>query len=520
MNSFQEKYPLTLSFLDPDVRDTVLKKSGQSIRLDEFPDFLEEQHGLPAFLPDLARLESARHRVESSRLPSPDEIDDFQLNPTLEVVHSSWKFSPLLEAEGQEPSPPQPDEEWLVLRKDPVSKETVISSATPAQLLAVKILAEDLSPEAAAAGGDVPVGKIDRALWAAADTGILLTPGSRISRSFTPPKDDKEEIIQKVDIFTIQWHITHACDLHCRHCYDRSKRSPLTREQGLGILRELRNFCRDRHVRGHVCFTGGNPFMSPHFFGLYRQAAELGFSTSILGNPVSRENLERLKKIQLPGYFQVSLEGLAEHNDWMRGEGHFWRTLDFLEILKAAGISSTVMLTLTRDNLNQVLPLARLLEGKSDHFTFNRLSPVGEGADLLLPARKEYIEFLEEYVDAFPEIAPLGYKDNLINIALEKKGRKLFDGCTGYGCGAAFNFITILPDGEAHACRKFPSPIGNVLTDGIAGVYDSPSAARYRQGPEECRGCSLRPVCGGCMAITSGFGMDIFRDKDPFCFRN
>ena len=33
--------------------------------------------------------------------------------------------------------------------------------------------------------------------------------------------------------------------------------------------------------------------------------------------------MRRLLNIQLLGYYQVSLEGLWEHNDSMRGAGHF-----------------------------------------------------------------------------------------------------------------------------------------------------------------------------------------------------
>ncbi|NDY43751.1 hypothetical protein G3N55_13020, partial [Dissulfurirhabdus thermomarina] len=41
------------------------------------------------------------------------------------------------------------------------------------------------------------------------------------------------------------------------------------------------------------------------------------------------------------------------------------------------------------------------------------------------------------------------FKDNLLNALLHREGLPLSDGCTGYGCGAAFNFIALLPDGEA-----------------------------------------------------------------------
>ena len=46
----------------------------------------------------------------------------------------------------------------------------------------------------------------------------------------------------------------------------------------------------------------------------------------------------------------------------------------------------------------------------------------------------------------------LGYKDNLLNVVLHERGLAPLGGCTGFGCGAAFNFVhTILPDGEVHA---------------------------------------------------------------------
>lgn len=58
----------------------------------------------------------------------------------------------------------------------------------------------------------------------------------------------------------------------------------------------------------------------------------------------------------------------------------------------------------------------------------------------------------------------MGLKDNLFNLVLAEGGEAPFGGCTGNGCGAAFNFVTLLSDGEVHACRKFPSPLGISFT--------------------------------------------------------
>jgi selenobiotic family peptide radical SAM maturase len=292
----------------------------------------------------------------------------------------------------------------------------------------------------------------------------------------------------------------------------------LSLSQSLDVLKELQAFCRSKQVTGHISFTGGNPFLYPDFFQVYQAASEAGFSLAILGNPVSRGQLERILAIRTPDFFQVSLEGLPEHNDTIRGEGHFERTLGFLSLLKEVGIYSMVMLTLTRENLPQVLPLAEILREKTEAFFFNRLSQVGEGARLRLPDPKDFQAFLKSYLEAMKENPLLGLKDNLFNILLDQEGREPFGGCAGYGCSAAFNFLTLLPDGEVQACRKFPSPIGHILKNSLLALYDSQAAQRYRAGSAACAPCPIRPVCGGCLAVAHGLGLNIFEDRDPFCF--
>ncbi len=146
-------------------------------------------------------------------------------------------------------------------------------------------------------------------------------------------------------------------------------------------------------MSGQVSFTGGNPFLHPNFFDFYRAAAQLGFGSIILGNPVAEAKLEELLVIGKPLYYQVSLEGLEKHNDEIRGPGNFLRVLRFLETLRQFDIPAMVMLTLTRANLRQVLPLAEMLRPLADGFNFNRLALFGEGAQLELPEPEEYAVF-------------------------------------------------------------------------------------------------------------------------------
>jgi len=477
------------------------------------------QHGAPAYLPDLAWAELARHRMQTLNLSvEPGDLQDYQINPDLILLPVAWKS--LLSLLAGEEVTPQRGNELLLFWKAPRTGEYRESVASATELLALKVVADQLDPLAVAKECRRPVGVIDAAIDAAVEKGLLQAPTSTLLRSTNefPARQPVPDAYRVAEVFTLQWHITHRCDLHCRHCYDRSRREDVDLASGLDILDQMRAFCRSHHVRGQVSFSGGNPFLHPDFIGLYRGAVDRNLTPAILGNPVSAAVLDEIMQITKPVFFQVSLEGLPAHNDRIRGEGSFAAVMDFLDLLRSRQVYSMVMLTLTKANLDQVLPLAELLRDRVDLFTFNRLAMVGEGARLASVEPSAYQAFLGEYLKARRSNPAIALKDSLLNIGLEADGLDLFGGCTGYGCGAAFNFVSLLPDGEVHACRKFPSLIGNLREQSLDEIYHSEIARAYRKGCCECDDCRLRSVCGGCLAVTYGYGLDPLKERDPACF--
>jgi selenobiotic family peptide radical SAM maturase len=481
-----------------------------------------DEKSFPAFLPELARLEEIARSVGGKKTSLPKEVSRPSANPTIQIIESSWtNLASLLNPhQNSTAAPPLRADERVLLWYNPFTDSVSARRVTDEDLLVLKMVAEEIPHEAVAARGGLPVGALDAALFRAAANGLVLMPPSRIRRDpgIFPRNTGIPDHYLSSPSFTLQWHITQACDLHCRHCYDRSSRAETTLAQALRILDDLHTFCGNKNVSGGVSFTGGNPLLHPSFTEIYRAAAERGFSTAILGNPSPGERIAELIAVKRPAFYQVSLEGLREHNDTIRGTGHFDRVLAFLKVLKELNVSSMVMLTLTDRNIDQVLPLAEILRGKADIFHFNRLSLVGEGAHLTLPDARQYRSFLESYLNVARTNPVMGLKDNLFNIIHQNHGDALFGGCTGHGCGAGFNFVSLLADGEVHACRKFPSPIGNIHRRSLAEIYDSDQAHHYRAGSAACRSCTLHPVCGGCLASVHSRKLDVFRDRDPFCF--
>ncbi len=481
---------------------------------------LEKVAGLthPEWLPELARLELACQQAMNIPLPLPGNLDGLTINPSLQLIPVHWTrlLTLLTFAKKQDMERVEAGDELILIWCDPLNKNLRYETALPDHLLALKMITEEISPETVAHLTGLTIAQFDAVLWDAVRKGILLAPESRLRRTPAIAEQAPDKRFVAAEVFTLQWHLTQTCDLACKHCYDRSLRAEFPFDRVLSLMQELRDFCWSRFVQPQVSLSGGNPLLHPRFFEIYQAAADYGLMTAILGNATSRDNIERLMAIQRPGYYQVSLEGLETHNDEIRGAGNFRRTIDFLQMLTGMGVPNMVMLTLTRANLDQVIPLADVLEGITGGLTFNRLALFGEGAGLALPTRDEYRKFLQLYLAAIPTHPILALKDSLINTLYEEQGHELFGGCIGFGCGAAFNFVSVLSDGEVHACRKFPSPIGNILNQSLEDIYTSDIAARYRDGSTACSGCRLRAVCGGCLAVSASFGHDPLTSRDPY----
>ena len=517
---FDQVYPETWSRLPSKIKEELLSAKR---KIGYLPEYLEDKAGRlseKGYLIELSRLEYEVFKVKNLSFNIPKNLTTCIINPSLSLLELSWKNLTSIFEERDEVAVPSRGREIVIIWRRLSDDVLEAKRAEDEDLLALKLIVEGYDLREVSEQIERPLWFLREVIERAVERELILRPESKIRRppKFTVACRDFNEDYLVSETFTLQWHITQNCDLHCRHCYDRSDRKTLRFNDAVRVLDDLYNFCERMNVAGRVSISGGNPILHPRFYDIYREAVKRGFSVAVLGNPVSRSKLEELLQIKKPYFYQVSLEGLRKYNDYIRGKGHFDRTIEFLKLLKELGIYSMVMLTLNRDNIDQIIPLTKELKGLVDSFTFNRLSMVGEGASLRLPDRNDFKEFLEEYLDRAKKSDMVEIKDNLFNIILAERGEDPFGGCTGFGCGAAFNFVSLLPDGEVHACRKFPSYIGNIFEESLYDLYHSERAEMFRRGPAECKGCSIRPVCGGCLAVTYSFGLDFTKNKDPFCF--
>jgi selenobiotic family peptide radical SAM maturase len=407
----------------------------------------------------------------------------------------------------------------VLSRRDPITHRKISEIAGPDELLGLKVVTERLSIPELAREHNLPSRRLYYLLSRLDRRGILKAPNTLLRRDPAVFGANVDDYWLTATSFEILLQVTNTCNLHCRHCYDRSRSVDMTVEQAAHVLGELEKFCERHWAQPHISITGGNPFLHRGFQEIYQEAARRGLEIPICGNPVSRDQLEAICRIQPPNVYQVSLEGRRVHNDWIRGAGSYDRAMEFLGVLRETHVDSCVMLTATAQNLGEILPLAALLEGRTNGFSFSRLARSGEGAALEQPEPGRYRAFLKRYVDQAARSPVSTLKENLINLILSEGGHDPSDGCTGVGCGAAFNFLAVLPDGRVYACRKFPSLVGNIYEQSLEEIYYSPEAAQYRRGMRACNGCPIRHACGGCMAAAQRSADGVSAAFDRFCWR-
>ncbi|MCG8615452.1 MAG: hypothetical protein MI802_04500, partial [Desulfobacterales bacterium] len=222
-----------LAALEPHEPDAFVRRLGT----------MTETEGLPPFLKELAALEMAFRTFCRSSGNQPEPVEVLTVNPKLLLLPVQWQHLPHLleenapDAHHRDTPEPKKREGHILIWRSPTTGHVHCRDAADDDLLALKLVVEGIDPEALSAREKTPIGKIQAIIHRAVDQGLLIAPETKIVR--TPNRYAARsggESFLKSDVFTLQWHVTQACDLHCRHCYDRSDRTKMSFADARRIL--------------------------------------------------------------------------------------------------------------------------------------------------------------------------------------------------------------------------------------------------------------------------------------------
>ena len=318
--------------------------------------------------------------------------------------------------------------------------------------------------------------------------------------------------------FYLQWHITHACNLRCSHCYQTDYESHMPREELFRALDSFGDLVRDRDVQPQVNLTGGEPLLHPDFFDLCAEIRRRGWRLGVLtnGTLIDDDTARRLAGLS-PVFVQVSLDGTRRVHDAIRGEGAFNRALSGIDRLKAQGIRVLVSFTAQRRNCRCFAGLAAVCRAHGvDKLWWDRVvTPDGELAVTTAQFRR-LVRTANRLREA--EIKESG-------APMVSNGRALQfgeDPCAEvYHCSAGENLLVLLADGSLMPCRRLPFVIGNLRDGGMRSLTEGSALMaelRAARVPEGCRGCRNLVRCGGgakCVTYALTGRLDL---RDTNCF--
>ena len=138
---------------------------------------------LPDFLSELASLEETYFKVKTSDIEVPQESDEIIINPSLELVRHNWHFAYLFNSNNR--TEPQKGEQWIIIWRDPRSAKVFLKAAIVKELLALKIIAEQIPITTVAHEKNLTIGKVQAIIRDAIQKTIFLGPASSIKRDKT-----------------------------------------------------------------------------------------------------------------------------------------------------------------------------------------------------------------------------------------------------------------------------------------------------------------------------------------------
>lgn len=344
--------------------------------------------------------------------------------------------------------------------------------------------------------------------------------------------------------FFLQWHITAKCDQRCMHCYmydspfyESETNNELSLSDCKSIIDDFTGTLSDLSTKGSIYFTGGDPLLREDFFEILEYTSKKSlYPIGIAGNSYHLDYNTALKLKEYGVFmYQISLDGLSDTHDRFRKPGSFKDALRGFEVLNKAGINSMCMFTLSKQNMDQLIPVIRLAaEIGLAGFDFDRIVPVGSAKNLKeeIIEPLEYKELLLKVDEEYKSLrakgykTQFGYKDSLWGLVLDEKSIMstqvlVPEGyCLKRGCLIGFAGLAILADGSVMACRRLPITIGKLPRQKIRDVFfNSPVLNELRQfdGLEKCSSCDNIKNCKGCRAIAYGY-YGSYYSKDPGCW--
>ncbi len=309
----------------------------------------------------------------------------------------------------------------------------------------------------------------------------------------------------------ISLNITKKCNLKCRHCFSYSeedKEKELTTEELYSLIDQMEEMgCN------YIAIGGGEPLMREDLFDILEYAHKKHVQVSIVTNCLlmDKEKVEKLNKLEVKK-IKVSLDGMEENHDKVRGEGVFKKTIEKIRLLRTYFEGDIqIGFTVNSENIEDCKNIIKLAEElKADSVRLAPILPFGralENKDLLL-SQDQFLHFIKKTKEI----------DSVIEVDLPDKKRTTREN-EGFGCHCGKEICWILANGDFYSCiflgEQFK--LGNIKRSNLRELWEKSKEVSAFSGNEICNNCLRYKECGGGCRARALYTYNDVNAIDPFC---
>jgi len=293
------------------------------------------------------------------------------------------------------------------------------------------------------------------------------------------------------------FELTYGCNLRCVHCYNPTHRAlphELTTEEICAILDQVADLGVLR-----LTFTGGELFVRPDVFDIFRHAKGLGFRLCLISNAtrITPSIATRLQELELAA-INLSIYGAtkAVYERVTQVPGSYEPFIRGLESLAATSLLVYVRMPVMTDNVEEVTQARTLIQGYG--FTFRYCASIDPRSDGDLSPLQHRLS-----PDAKIRLDDTMFGPITANDAYQDKNKDQ----SADACGAPDDFIScacgrssfaITPYGEMNLCVAFPMPKYDLRTGTVKDGWEVLKQTVDRAQPNErneCPTCDVRSRC-------------------------
>ena len=305
------------------------------------------------------------------------------------------------------------------------------------------------------------------------------------------------------------WECTTRCNLHCRHCGSDCK--DCGGEKDMPAEDFLRAFdtipTQSRQLPFTVVITGGEPLLREDLPAIGKAIRQRGVGWGLVSNGwLYDEAMHHRLMAAGMGSLTISLDGLQEDHDWMRGrEGSYVRALNAIDIAaKQSRLNFDVVTCVNQRNLPHLQAihdqLAQMGVGQWRIFTIIPIGRALNNPELHLTDSQfvQLMDFIAEKRATHPTPMNVTFSCEGYLGRYECKVRQ-----TPYFCHAGINIASVLIDGTICACPNIDRTRfaqGNIYTDNLWDVWQT------RFEPFRNRQWARQGICQDCKAFNMCLG--------------